>query len=97
MLQCCGEATRFPQRRLARITFKLGVDQRSADADHDQHHQHFDQGEARVRFALHDYSIEPAPHKSHDPISLSKPVPPGCPSAPKLNTSMSACKPGLRY
>ncbi len=30
-------------------------------------------------------------------MSASMPVPPGCPSAPKLKTSISPCRPGLRY
>ena len=32
-----------------------------------------------------------------DPISALTPSPPGCPSAPRLNISISPCNPGLRY
>ena len=62
------------------------------DHDDDRHdHQQLDQRESAcpVRRAH--------AHHCHDPISASKPSPPGLRSAPNENTSTSPRMPGLRY
>ena len=72
-------------------------DHRQRDPRDDDHHQQFDQREAAVPAPDRSETAMPAAQSPHDPMSASTPLPPGCPSAPRLKTSISPFTPGFRY
>jgi len=76
-----------------RIGLEMRVGESCGQPDHYQHDQNFRQrepGRAADAESRRGY-------RSHEPMSASNPVPPGAPSAPKLNTSYSPRSPGLMY
>ena len=97
VLERGGEAARFARRAVAVVT--VVGDHRDAGGNGEDHqdHQNFDQREPCRGVPLpRQTCCERSSYKSHEPISASMPDPPGWPSAPKLNTSISPRTPGLR-
>ena len=76
VLERAGEARRFALGRAAIIAVQVDDDEPGGDRNHRDDNQHLDQREASRLTLGH--------HGSQDPISVSIPAPPGCPSAPKL-------------
>ena len=90
MLERAGEALRLALRRAAVVAVEIR-DRRVTEAI-----------AMTTTTTSTSISVKPAlprrrHHRSHEPMSASMPVPPGWPSAPKLKTSISPCRPGFRY
>src|SRR5450755_3073753 len=105
VLDRCAEAPALALELCPRIAVEACISERRSEADHDQDHEHFRQGEtggmSAREHALYVHCAAGARvrggYRSHEPTSASTPVPPGAPSAPKLKTSISPRKPGLKY
>jgi len=89
MLECAREALHLALRPASIVAAEIGDHDSRSDGDDDHDDEHFDEREAAHCAA--------ALHRSHDPMSESFFAPPGWPSAPKLKTSISPCRPGFRY
>ncbi len=89
MLERTGKASRLALGPAAIVALEIGDHDARRDGDDEHDDQDLDEREAAPVASPH--------HGSQDPMSASLPVPPGCPSAPKLNTSISPRSPGLRY
>src|SRR5262249_3898028 len=88
------KALRFVAHLAPVVARETDGNERERETENEQHHEHFDEREAR---AARGARTARRAQRSHDPMSLSMPVPPAWPSAPKLNTSTSPRKPGFRY
>ena len=82
------EAGRFALERAPRIALQPRIGHACGEADDDEHDEHFSQRESAGAHAVRSASIvrvrraSARAYRSHEPMSVSKPVPPGWPSAP---------------
>src|SRR5581483_2122657 len=95
LLERPGEARGFLLQQVAIIAIDAQGHERCGDAEEQQHDEHLHQGEAAP--LRPGRRPQPRRYSCHEPMSASAPLPPGLPSAPRLNTSISPCSPGFKY